>query len=375
MPFLSSIKSVASGLRTKSREQKPIGVGFPPSDPPHDPTLSPPQLPPIKRVDLPQVAPEHQFALHDQGWTKVTYDEPNDTDRLYSSSQALFRASKAFFDLPASKKEAYRTKAGTEEGWSHVEGEKEFITLRSIENTPDELKHAASEYWETAGTLLNDMIGEIARSLGLPPDALTVFSEPCSTLGVDKTATLLRLFRYEGFEKDQPKIVAEPHRDLGMLSLVVGDTPGLEVWDRHAQQWFPIERTFTSPAASIMCGRQIERLTNSRYHSGGHLVRAYPDMAREEETNGATHRYRYSAVFVLRAHYPVPIDSDKLTTTITGPFKKPLRDMTGEEFFKGIQRAHFNINTGLDERNKQRQDLAAKKTEAATVALDPASQA
>jgi len=128
--------------------------------------------------------------------------------------------------------------------------------------------------------------------------------------------------------------------------------------------WFPIERSFSTPAASVLVGRQIERLTNSRYRAGGHLVRSYPDTGRQEEAEGKVHRYRYSAVFVLRAHYPLSVNTDELTTPITGPFSNPLVGITAEELFRGIQRSHFNINTGLEERNKQRQNLAAKKAEA-----------
>ena len=56
---------------------------------------------------------------------------------------------------------------------------------------------------------MNGQLSRVAESLGLPANALNVYSEPCSKLGMEKTATMLRLFRYEGFEKDEPKTVAE----------------------------------------------------------------------------------------------------------------------------------------------------------------------
>src|ERR1700733_7437693 len=91
-------------------------------------------LPPLKPLDLPKILLEHQFALSDQGWSTVTYDGPDDS--LFKSSKALFKAGKTFFDLPASYKEGFKTAKGSEEGWSRVEGEKEFITLRTLDNTP-----------------------------------------------------------------------------------------------------------------------------------------------------------------------------------------------------------------------------------------------
>jgi hypothetical protein len=51
------------------------------------------------------------------------------------------------------------------------------------------------------------MIGKVALTLDLPEEALTAFSEPCVQLLPTKTATMLRLFRYEG--EDEPKLVAE----------------------------------------------------------------------------------------------------------------------------------------------------------------------
>jgi hypothetical protein len=186
--------------RLETGEEKPKNDIAPP-------VTSAPSLPPLKPLDLPKILLEHQFALSDQGWSTITYDGPNDS--LYNSSEALFKAGKAFFDRPASYKEGFKTANGSEEGWSRVEGEKEFITLRTLDNTPDEFKVAASAYWRIAGGYLNQLLGYIARSLGLPPEALTVFSEPCIELGSMRTATMLRIFRYEGFEGQESKIVAE----------------------------------------------------------------------------------------------------------------------------------------------------------------------
>ena len=90
-----------------------------------------------------------------------------------------------------------------------MEGEKEFITLRGLANTPDILKDAATTYWKEAGALLNEILGRIAESLGLEPDALSKFSEPCGELHDLRTATMLRLFRYEGFSGKESKVVAQ----------------------------------------------------------------------------------------------------------------------------------------------------------------------
>lgn len=77
-------------------------------------------------------------------------------------------------------------------------------------------------------------------------------------------------------------------------------------------------------------------------------------------------RYRYSIVFVLRAHSSVPVNTDQLTTKITGPFLKPVNGITAGQLYKEIHLAHFNINTGIEERNRQKELLAAKKEKGGT---------
>jgi hypothetical protein len=55
---------------------------------------------------------------------------------------------------------------------------------------------------------------------------------------------------------------------------------------------------------------------------------------------------------------------------LTSPL--PRRGITAGELFKNIQAAHFNINTGMQERDEQKRKLAEKKN--ATVTLPPDSR-
>lgn len=212
MTVAAKVKSITSGLlpgRLTGNSEE-LGQGQT-----HDQHVQKDQeefLPPLRPVTFPKVIPYHQYALHDQGWTTVTYNTP--TDKLHEASQALFQASQAFFALPQSYKEIFQTEIGSEEGWLQVEGEKELITLRCLESTPKELKDAAAAYWAEAGGLLNEILGRIAESLGLPAEALTQYSEPCAKLPIEKTATMLRLFRYEGVEGKESKTVAERKIDF-----------------------------------------------------------------------------------------------------------------------------------------------------------------
>jgi len=135
------------------------------------------------------------------------------------------------------------------------------------------------------------------------------------------------------------------------LSLVIGDQPGLEVWDLNIHKWFQIERSYEKPAASLLVGRELEMLSNGRYVPGGHLVRSYPTSTEPSQ------KYRYSIVFALRAHAPVSVDTDRLTTSITGEFRNPIKGIAAEEVFSVIYKSCFNVNTNIEERREQKERL------------------
>lgn len=343
--------------------------------------------PSLAPAPLPLVLSEHQQSLSNLGWTTVTFPQTssqpqNPTDSssvtihpklgshpLQSAYEALFAASQAFFDQPDEEKQAWKHKLGSEEGWSKIPGEKEFITLRTLEYCPKVLREPAKRYWDLMGAHLSSTLGRISTSLGLPAgenEGLRQFVGPCATFQASeqlKTATMLRLFRYEGWEA---KVVAEPHADLGLLSVVVGNVPGLEVWD--GQSWFEVEREVEKSGqkgASMLVGRQLERLSNGRYPAGGHRVVSYggrkPDTIAPSEPAAKEKSYRFSIVFVLRAHEPVLINSEELVTNITGEWADPLKGVTAGKFYEEIRGRHYNINVDVSEREKQRRKVRTVK--------------
>jgi isopenicillin N synthase-like dioxygenase len=364
-----SISNIISRFRSKKRTKpKPI-------EKQEQEHLSADIRPPLIPSPLPLVLPQHQHILPTLGWTTITFPQPQNATPsnphppgphpLQTAYESLFAASQAFFDLPATTKSQWKHKLGSEEGWSSIPGEKEFITLRSLEYCPDVLREPAKLYWDLMGTYLTSSLSRIATSLALSdPEALTRFVGPCASMQPTdtlKTATMLRLFRYEGWDA---KVVAEPHSDLGLLSVVVGNVPGLEVWDGYA--WFDVEREVQRAGmqgASLLVGRQLERLSNGRYGAGGHRVVSYgaqkpaqPSEMREEEK-----RYRFSIVFVLRAHEPVVIESEALETVVTGKWDEPITGMTAGKMYDEIRGRHYNINIGVEEREKQRRNVKMGK--------------
>jgi hypothetical protein len=354
-----SISNIISRFRSKKRSTpKPPKIEFPPQD----------ARPPLVPSPLSLVLPEHQQTLPNLGWTTITFPQPSSPPSpsdppgphpLQLAYESLFQASQAFFNLPADQKNQWKHKLGSEEGWSSIPGEKEFITLRTLEYCPYILREPAKRYWDLMGAYLEGALGRVGTSLALG-DELRRFVGPCGTMqdtDAQKTATMLRLFRYEGWDA---KVVAEPHSDLGLLSVVVGDVPGLEVWD--GQGWFDVEREVERSGkrgASLLVGRQLERMSNGRYGAGGHRVVSYgatkPDGEQQEK------RYRFSIVFVLRAHEPVVVDSDKLETEVTGKWEEPLKGITAGQMYEEIRGRHYNINIGVEEREKQRRKIREEK--------------
>ncbi|KAF2688322.1 hypothetical protein K458DRAFT_358967 [Lentithecium fluviatile CBS 122367] len=340
--------------------------------------------PPLIPSPLPLVLPQHQPALSQLGWTTITFPQPQSQLQissqtqphelapdpapgphpLQSASQALFAAAQQFFDQPTSLKEKWKHRLGSEEGWSKIPGEKEFITLRTLAYTPDLLKAPAKRYWDLMGAHLSSTLGRISTSLSLPDGEtqdLRRFVGPYAVMGAaenSKTATMLRIFRYEGWA---PKIVAEPHADLGLLSCVVGDVPGLEVW--NGREFFDVERRYGDGGgqATVLVGRQLERFSNGRFPAGGHRVVSYGAAPPTPPPSSDEPRYRHSIVFVLRAHEPVVIDSKALETQITGSWDDPVFGITAGELYEQIRRAHFNINIGVEEREEQRRKVLARK--------------
>lgn len=356
---------------TTSEDQKANADQKPQRVPQYDPSL-----PPLLPIQFTHVLPSHHYNLADQGWTTITFPtipttsttsslstSPPDLDPLQSALSDLFTASQTFFNQPEDYKSSFSAKNaaikdGSEEGFSSIPGEKQFITLRrdDASHCPSELRDSASKVWSLAGNLLNSMLGQIAASLDLDSKFFTKFSEPCLRLDEIKRGTMLRLFRYENTD---PKVVAEAHADLGLLSLVIGDTPGLEVWNKYQNRFVPIETTYDKGQASVLVGRQLQKFSNGRYTAGGHRVVAYsPSELTKFSKQRMDERYRFSIVFVLRADWNVLVDTDEMTSDITGSHAEPIRGVRAEDFFRQIQARHFNINIGLEERARQKVAMA-----------------
>jgi isopenicillin N synthase-like dioxygenase len=330
----------------------------------------PPGLPPgfPRLVHFPFLSPEQIPTLYTQGYARVHLpaDHP-----LPVTATTLFATSRDFFARPLSHKEQFHLSKlqeskgqSSEEGWSRVEGEKEMLTIRrSTHLCPPEIADDSRNLWNACGTFMEKMMYAVEESMGLESGAFdSVVKEEYVLPVEDRHETLLRMFRYERAET--PRLVAEQHRDLGLLSLVIGSSPGLDVWDDRTKKWVAIEEddndtekngglTFT-----FLIGRTLARLTNNVYKTGSHRV-FVPPINPSSSADDA--KYRYSLVFALRPYKEAVISTASLTTEVTGDFEYPLDGVEAQTLFHAIANSHWSVNSNIAEREAQRLKLQRLK--------------
>ncbi|KAF8589758.1 Clavaminate synthase-like protein [Ramaria rubella] len=344
------------------------------------PVLPQPFLPAV----FPLLSPTQIVSLSTKGFTTFPIEQRRP---LHDAATALFSVSRAFFSQPQSDKSQFQihkaNSEGSEEGWSRVVGEKELITLRRGGNTcPPSVENEGRKLWAECGMLMQEMTRGVEQSLGMPPGVFDDVVIPECTMpldGADRPETLLRMFRYERRSRadDQAeshdeeasgkgRLVAEPHRDLGLLSLVIGASPGLEVFDTVTKKWIPIEEPpHAAPGltATLLVGHTLTRLTNGRYVAGRHRV-FVPSVSTDDESP-----FRYSLVFALRPYAKAVLSTTALTTPITGTFRRPMEGLRARELFVTLARSHWNINTGHEKRDAQKLQLKGGTSSSISVSV------
>ena len=277
----------------------------------------------------PQVLDDDQIlALAQNGW--INYELPQ---HILNSLEQVSLASKEFFDLSAdSKAHKYPQADGTECGYYIVENEKEYVTMRSRVQQNSHLEDVAAKLWSEVTALLHRMLCDLGREMDLPNDIWDKLLDGCLSLpehASDMTPTLLRLFQY--FPKSG---FAAKHTDLGFLTLCVGDGRGLQVLKPGcSDEWVDVD------GPVILAGEVLRILSINMIRAGQHRV--------VENPNG-----RSSIVFALRPSLKHDIDLDQFG--IGG-------SISAEELWKQIHTRKVNINAIKDIREKQREQMKAKK--------------
>lgn len=333
----------------------------------------PPGPPPGHAIPLtyPLTTPEESSNLRSQGYARLSVPSSHP---LCTASHAAFAASRSFFALPSSEKSKYHLSTlstregvdgGSEDGFSRVDGEKEMITVRRSEILcPSSLSQIATDLWNACGAYLSSVLRIMESSLALPEGsyAHTITNECILPTSGNRTESLLRMFRYDR-SPEESKLVSAHHKDIGLLTVVIGSSPGLEVYNSFSNTFCPIEGSDADEGGltfTLLTGATLTRLTNGIYKPGVHRVFVPPSSPSSTEDES---KYRYSLVYALR---PTPLPSSilhisSLTSNITGPFHPALvaqlDNVTSAALFKRIQKEFWSVNVGGEEREKQRKRL------------------
>ncbi|KAF7969737.1 hypothetical protein HWV62_28493 [Athelia sp. TMB] len=328
--------------------------------PPSGPPPGHPQI-----VNFPHLSADQVYTLYSQGYARVQLPQEHP---LLVAASTLFSTSRNFFAQPLAHKEQFHpsrihanVSQSSEEGWSRVEGEKEMFTARRIGTLcPPEVADDVRIAWAECGKYMQEVMHAIAASLGLPPGAFDHLVAGECVLPVDTIhESLLRMFRYE--RTSEARLVATHHRDLGLLSLVIGDSPGLDVWDEQSKQWIAIEEGAApsgGPTFTLLTGQTLYRLTNSIYKSGVHRVFVPPA---DNSSSADDAKYRYSLVYALRPHRTGIISTSALTSNITGAYRWPIEGVPARELFSAIGKLHWSVNIDKEELEAQKIRNAAYK--------------
>ncbi|KAJ7239352.1 hypothetical protein C8J57DRAFT_1719878 [Mycena rebaudengoi] len=313
-----------------------------------------------------------------RGWLSVPL--PPDLEPVYAQ---LFAQSASFFDLPSDAQEkltfaAPAGKSASDEGFADIPGEKQLITLRRVSGTPARLQSAATDAWDATGKIFLETVRGIADSLDLDLDVFDDMScESRKFSETQRASSLLRLFRYNrpGLDEDgrrrEKKVVAEGHKDLGIITLVVGHSPGLDARDPVSGQWISVEDTphgtgTPKLTATLLAGQTLSYLTQGLYTSGVHRVSVLPSQTPED-------KYRFSLVFALRPSPTALIDTAKFEQSpLIGKFP-PARlsvqdnnfpncsmyNQSASELFRCISQQHWNVNIAPEIREEQKKQIVA----------------
>ncbi len=266
------------------------------------------------------------------------------------------------------------------------------MTVKTSAHCPATLQPALQTAWDLTGAFLQSVTAAIARTLELPPDVFSPFVAPCVALpAATRTPTLVRMFRYDRPPPSSSsgcKVNAEKHKDLGLLSLVVGDSPGLQALDPETDRWVSVEdeRNLAPGSvaraggltATLLGGETLAFLSRGRYRAGVHRVVCAPSssssssslssssISSEADADAAEGRsngdpYRFSIVFTLRAA-PAPLFTRDFESRVVGEFGAGER-VEGESsavLFERIMRTHWNVNAAPSVREEQRRKFEGR---------------
>lgn len=291
--------------------------------------FAPPSYPP------PFLNTEQILSFAQQGHIPLTL-----SPELERSYARVFEAANVFFSQPDElKKGLYPSPPGKPElGFTKNVGEKQYLTLRCGSYPETELERHVRDVWRDTGMILQRILVDLAYAMALahPDEVWDQILDGSLTLPEseeESTTTIFRMFEYEPLSG-----VAEPHFDIGLLTLCVCQGKGLQVNEAtpKGKVWKDVE------GPTLLIGTALQSLTGKKVRAGQHRVVANP--------NG-----RSSIIFALRPSLRHEIDLRAFSGGITD---------SPEEFWEKHTSQRYNINASAEERERQKAIIAKRKQKA-----------
>lgn len=121
------------------------------------------------------------------------------TKKILPLVEKLITCSTTFFDdAPDSSKRIY-DKGDSEEGWTKIDGEKEFLTIRGLTGrTPEQVSKPAADAWEEGlWPFFFDVLRHLEAAMQLREGALTRYILSSRKLDDENSYSMIRIFRYD----------------------------------------------------------------------------------------------------------------------------------------------------------------------------------
>ena len=290
--------------------------------------FAPPPYPP------PLLSSEQLLSFAAQGHMPLPLSLP-----LQQSYAKVFEAASRFFaQREETKSTLYPSPPGRPElGYTKNAGEKQYLTLRCAAHPESELENHVRDAWRDTGMLLLRILVDLAHAMGLadPHRVWDLVLDGCLALPASEeeaTPTIFRMFEYAPLSG-----VAEPHFDIGLLTLCVCQGDGLEV--NHLTGEGRVWKAADGP--TLLIGTALQSLTGTKVRAGRHRVVANP--------NG-----RSSIIFALRPSLRHEVDLRLFSGGVTESLK---------EFWEQHISERYNINATAEERERQKAAIAKRKQE------------
>ena len=232
---------------------------------------------------------------------------------------AARQAADRFFALESAAKNLTFGACAGQDGFSRVASGKEMVVLSGRE-VPDILSPVVP-FWRACHRQAIGLLADMALSLQIAPERLLEIA-PTDPQAGPGGGSVLRLIRHPGARRG---LATGWHQDSGLLSLVLKTSePALRTTPAPWRDLVHLEEEAPADSVMVLAGQAMAELSNGRVGACLHSV-------------AATRRPRLSLVYHLRPRPDAWIDSDLLTSPVTGSFARPFR-LSGEDFFR--QRCH-----------------------------------